>query len=228
MADWKGYLFQATELEAADKYQMAYELSDAGRKKRCERISSQMDKCRCLGTGLILRLALQEAENKRKEEEQWKFCSFEELLSRLQGSFEPSILYGESGKPYLAGEGAPCFSLSHSGKYCACVLGKPKIRIGVDVQKEKGIPSENLVKKVCNEEEKEYPFYQVWSVKESYMKLTGLGMKEGFLSVVLHWEQIGEMGYLTDTLGNHVADFQCFHFLKGYALSVCYKKNCGD
>lgn len=103
------------------------------------------------------------------------------------------------GKPYFAGQNLPYASVSHSNGYFAAARGG--CNIGIDLQHHKVRPDEteagasarymDLAKRFFHRLETEYilddcpaqqlyRFFQVWTAKESYVKLTGQGIDEKF------------------------------------------------
>lgn len=97
------------------------------------------------------------------------------------------ISYGESGKPYLPDFSEIDFSISHSGKYAICAVGRDG-DIGADilhirktdmrVAKRFFAPSEIVqLEQTDDEAERDRLFAQIWTRKESYVKFTGEGLK---------------------------------------------------
>ncbi len=92
----------------------------------------------------------------------------------------------EYGKPYLVGIDDFHYNLSHSGRWVVCVVDtKP---IGIDI--EEIVPVEmdiiynyfsheeiNYLKETSLEKKKEV-FYDIWTLKESYIKALGYGLSE--------------------------------------------------
>ncbi len=87
------------------------------------------------------------------------------------------------GKPFLSDYPGICFNLSHSGCYAACAVGPRPL--GIDIQIHQP-DYEKLIDSVCTSDEKErlHPisnaarmtcFYNIWSLKESYVKALGRG-----------------------------------------------------
>lgn len=103
-------------------------------------------------------------------------------LKEEKGITAMPILDYSGGKPVLAGEGQPCFNLSHCRQAAACGLSDSPI--GVDVQD--WAPWHlSLAKQVCSPEEltalersaePEIQFTRLWTRKESYGKYTGRGI----------------------------------------------------
>lgn len=92
------------------------------------------------------------------------------------------IAVGENGKPYFPGKELR-FSLSHSGEIALCALSNREV--GADVERMRAF-DENLSRRFFTEAEQEYisqakdrahAFTQVWTLKESYIKATGQGLR---------------------------------------------------
>ncbi len=104
-------------------------------------------------------------------------------LRELEGdlALPLDILTEEGGKPYLAC-GTPYFSLSHSGRFAACVLSDRAV--GLDIQLQSPC-RESLVHRFFAPEEQRYvlasedrdaAFTEIWSKKESRLKADGTGL----------------------------------------------------
>lgn len=97
------------------------------------------------------------------------------------------IVYNEFGKPSLKNN--ECyFNVSHSGPLSVCVVSDRQI--GVDIEKIKY--REKVVDKAFNEEErkilnesenKDTIFTTMWTIKESYVKMLGIGLSYGLKNV---------------------------------------------
>ncbi|MBU3219487.1 4'-phosphopantetheinyl transferase superfamily protein [Clostridium algidicarnis] len=89
------------------------------------------------------------------------------------------------GKPYLKDHPKFNFNISHSGEYVLCAVdNKP---IGIDVEEVKHIEFEEIAKSFFTVNELDYivnqdfnfrlnRFYEIWSLKESYIKCCGKGL----------------------------------------------------
>ena len=107
----------------------------------------------------------------------------------------PAVEKGVYGKPAFCDRSLPEFSLSHSGSFVVCAVSECG-PIGVDIQEMTpwdGYPKmDDIVTRFFHPKEKEYYFshedpgkrrrifYQIFSCKEAYVKLTGLGLSEEF------------------------------------------------
>lgn len=94
--------------------------------------------------------------------------------------------YGENGKPYLKDFKDVFFSYSHSGEYAICAVSDKEI--GCDIEMVKDVDFniakrfftkseyENIAKLEDIEAKKDL-FFRYWTIKESYIKATGQGLK---------------------------------------------------
>lgn len=123
-----------------------------------------------------------------------------EILSRLNSPMEATYRYGEKGKPYFA-EVPLYFSISHSGNYVLAVFSWQEV--GADIQyekpmrgkalqeepeREKHMQEERIVQRFFSPQEKarwedcsteegrRKLFYRLWTRKEAYGKLLGVGI----------------------------------------------------
>ncbi|MGB9977984.1 4'-phosphopantetheinyl transferase family protein [Methanobacterium sp.] len=87
------------------------------------------------------------------------------------------------GKPYLKNYSDVYFNLSHSQKYVACAVSDSPV--GVDIEYIHDIDL-NLSKHffygseyehILNNNNQNNAFFELWVLKESYMKMTGLGFR---------------------------------------------------
>ena len=124
------------------------------RRKKAGRFLKIEDKIRCLYTEILLKKVHPDMTDK-------------------------GFLTDENGKPYIPG-GAP-FSISHSGKYVAVMVGEG----GIDIQQVKSISS-GVIKRVLSAAEMEFlsaaedktdTFFKLWALKEATAKAMGTGFK---------------------------------------------------
>ncbi len=89
----------------------------------------------------------------------------------------------EYGKPFLKNYPDIYFNLSHSENYVACAVSDSPV--GVDIEYIHDIDL-NIAKHyfygseydyILNNDNKEKAFFDLWVLKESYMKMTGLGFR---------------------------------------------------
>ncbi|MEC0094197.1 4'-phosphopantetheinyl transferase family protein [Paenibacillus macquariensis] len=139
-----------------------------------------------------------------------------------------NIHFGNSnnGKPYLI-EFDFDFNLSHSGIWVVCAIDETPI--GIDIEEIKPIDLE-IAKRFFSynewvhlisipEEEKLDHFYDLWTLKESYIKNIGLG-----LSIPLHLISFTVNGEDIGFENRHTSEiryFKQYHVDDQYKLSVC-------
>lgn len=95
-----------------------------------------------------------------------------------------SIAKGEYGKPYLTDYPYIHYNISHTDGLVVCAIGDEPL--GIDVEKIRTYPHE-IVRKIlseqekaalnqCLEKERDRFFFQLWTLKESYVKAKGCGI----------------------------------------------------
>ena len=142
--------------------------------------------------------------------------------------------YGEKGKPYLADYPQLYFSLSHSGTLVACIVAGQEV--GMDIQKyvklkenlaERFFSTEECILLRNTKDEHEYRklFFQLWSIKESYIKYTGRGMSQALNSFQIDFDR-KEIKESISGQWKACAEFESITFEKqtDFAGCVCMKK----
>ncbi len=98
---------------------------------------------------------------------------------------ETRLEYGTNGKASVAGRPDIHFNLTHSGDYAAGVCGVSPVGIdieGIGVMKEKVARrffhegEYRYLEQIEDGQQKQEVFFRLWVLKESFMKVTGLGM----------------------------------------------------
>ncbi len=126
---------------------------------------------------------------------------------------------GEFGKPYLKSFSGVHFNISHSGNMAMCALHSGRVGADIELARpfEHGLEkrimsdSERQVFQECDEKVKF--FYQIWTLKESYLKYTGRGL--------------GALGEITvlpgETIRSNVTGcrFSLIDRIPGYQSAVC-------
>ncbi|MDE7444388.1 MAG: 4'-phosphopantetheinyl transferase superfamily protein [Lachnospiraceae bacterium] len=175
----------------------------AERKCRIMKYLKAEDRKRSLGAGLLLN----------------------EILPRY-GVSPAGIRTGEDGKPEAEGI---FFNLSHSDNIVICAIAEKEV--GCDVEKivkaPEGVaerffhPSEAEYVKACMGEERDHRFFRIWTMKESYIKMTGEGMRLSFdcFEFLLDSEntKVRRDGKI---LSCHIMEYD----IPGYKVSVCAKE----
>lgn len=165
-------------------------------------------------------------------------CIGRELLrcaldAEYQIKFTEDMLYQESsGKPELKGSNL-FFNISHCSGLVVCAVGG--CPIGVDVEGDRRV-TERLIRKVCSPGEQQYiresdgkrRFLELWTLKESYLKMTGEGIRVPLNQVNFQFQssQLPENGVRTSSeiISSREGFFTQIHLENQYFLSVCAKE----
>lgn len=136
--------------------QSLLKLVGSERRKKVFRYRMPDDRKRSLGAGIIIKKILEE-----------------------NGLTENSLKYSENEKPVVENL---FFNISHAGDYVIGVVSD--CEVGCDIEKNTDAPLE-VAERFFNPDEIEYikasadknkAFFTLWTLKESYMKMTGKGM----------------------------------------------------
>lgn len=133
------------------------------------------------------------------------------------------------GKPYLKEYPNFNFNISHSGDYVLCAIDdKP---IGVDVEEVKPIECEEIAKNFFTAKEFDYivnqdskfqldRFYEIWTLKESYIKCCGQGLSMPLKSFSIEVDQFKNIKVFSNNeYKEHM--FKLFNIDLGYKVAVC-------
>ena len=176
---------------------------DTERKCRIMKYLKAEDRKRSLGAGLLLN----------------------RVLPRY-GASPDAVRAGADGKPEVEGI---FFNLSHSGHIVICATAEKEV--GCDVEKIVKAPEgvaerffhtgESAYVNACMGEERDHRFFRIWTMKESYIKMTGEGMSLAFDRFELlpgpEKTNVRRDGKL---LSCRIMDYD----IPGYTVSVCAKE----
>lgn len=160
----KTYIMDIRQLEDETAFHSAVETLSPYRRQKIALLKHGKDKSRSLGASLALNEALKE-----------------------YGLEERSMEYdvGGQGKPMFRYYPEIHFSISHSGEYAICSIGEEEI--GSDIERVRS-EKERLAERFFTEEEltwirkaklpkeREERIFRIWTMKESFLKVTGFGM----------------------------------------------------
>ncbi len=182
--------------------QLLLEISE-DRKKQIEKYVFREDALRSLVAELLVRHILRKDYG----------------VANRQIEFE----YNQYGKPYVRGIKSFYFNLSHSGKWVVCATDCQSV--GVDVEQIKPIDiqiahrffsdleSKDLDKQA--EKDKLDYFYDIWVLKESYIKMAGKGLHIPLNSFSCRFEN--------DCITFSTANEHCQTHFKKYDMDAEYK-----
>lgn len=178
---YRAYLFKQEELVQDNFIKKVLPLLPEERRLKALRYRNRIDRNNCVLTYLMLKIALKEC---------FQITDF-------------TIQYGRYGKPFLKEYPEVFFSISHCKCGCAVVVADELV--GIDI--ENIVPfSWDVAKRVCCPEEldvlkqstdKEREFIRMWTMKESFLKMTGEGIAGDLKSIhtlEMDWLEVEEMG----------------------------------
>lgn len=143
------------------------------------------------------------------------FCGREETVEGLMARAQK----GEHGKPCLPG--GPQFSISHSRGLIACAIEREPV--GLDIERVREF-SPGMIERICTPGEQLLTggdrglLTQLWTCKESYMKLTGRGLSQG-----LHAAEFIRLGERPEMAGNSARFYSTAieHAGQEFRLTLC-------
>ena len=192
-------------LEDSVLYKAAYALASPARRQKADRFLMEKDRRLCLGAELLLRRAVH---------------------SVGAGDFFGDFRYGEYGKPCF-GESTLRFNLSHSEEWVVCAVAN--CEVGCDVEliapvdpklAERffsGDEYRDILSQPAPEAETEM-FFRYWTLKESFMKATGLGMKLSLRSFEI---VLGEEISVRQSVDGRQYFFREYGDIPGYRCAAC-------
>lgn len=152
----KLYRININHFEDPLKNERLLDLVGIRRREKVIRYRMPDDRKRSLGAGIIIRKILDE-----------------------NGLTESCLRYSDNEKPVVDGL---FFNVSHAGDYVVGVLSD--CEVGCDIEKNANAPLEvaehyfyhSELAYIKAAEDKDKAFFTLWTLKESYMKMTGRGM----------------------------------------------------
>ena len=182
-----------------------------GSHKRCkiEKFVNTKDKIRALIGEIIIRTEI-----------------IESLFIRNE---DITIRENQYGKPYLIKSPEFNFNISHSGDFVVCAIdNKP---IGIDIEEVKTIEYKAIAKNLFSVIEFNYiiekdismqlsKFYEVWTLKESYIKFCGQGLSIPLKSFSFFIDQCESIRLITSNRYKECT-FKKFDIELGYKMAVC-------
>ncbi|NOU63259.1 4'-phosphopantetheinyl transferase superfamily protein [Paenibacillus sp. LMG 31461] len=156
------------------------------------------------------------------------------LLSQKLNLSNKDIRFGVNpyGKPFLLLDNEMHFNISHSGNWVVCCIDNQPL--GIDVEQiqpidlklaDRFFAFEEIVSlNHKKESEKINHFYNIWTLKESYIKAVGKGLSIPLNSFSI---KFNKKGYITVTSKVDPDDyyFKQYELDRNYKLAVCAKCN---
>lgn len=182
---YKLYIFDGYEQLSEQLIVRALQVLPEDRRARALRYRRTIDRWNCVITYLMLQYGLREC---------FGITSFE-------------IAFGKCGKPYLPEYPHVHFNISHCDAGCAVVVAD--CPVGVDIQDVRPF-SWNVARRVCSEQEltkleesadRDRLFTKMWAMKESYMKMMGIGIVHGIKGIdTIFMESLSSLNFFVESL----------------------------
>lgn len=239
------YLLNVGELIAGgsqEQFDLLLERLDETRRKKVLAAKTPKTRAAALGAGLLLQKAVRDWRRTQEGSVvlmEQSACVFRLTMSDLSLEREEplSLSYrcGERGKPYFQ-ELPLYFSLSHSGDYVLCAVDEREI--GADLQRLQAVDEGKLARRFFSEperlllehcesaEERQSLFFEFWTRKEAYGKLTG----EGVAAVLGEDMSADRKGAVPDrdmptdgkaSGAGQTVEWTAFSPPEGYAAAIC-------
>lgn len=158
------------------------------------------------------------------------------LISGLKADFQIdyskiNICKNKYGKPFIENQEDIYYNLSHSGEWVVCALHTNEI--GVDVEQVKTIDfdfathfftkSESDFLFQSNYTDQTSAFYDLWTLKEAYIKYKGKGLSIPLDSFSFTFDPDPVFHSDTETKKLY---FKLYPVIEGYQIAVCSGSNC--
>lgn len=146
------------------------------------------------------------------------------------GIVNKDIIYekNEYGKPYIKGYNKFCFSISHSYEWVVCAIND--FPLGIDIERIKPIDlkvAERIYSKheVSEMEKRDIPlrlafFYDLWTLRESYVKAIGTGFHLPFDSFSFKFYDENRVELVTNKRSDDYY-FRKYNIDDNYRMAVC-------
>ena len=207
----KLYAASVVPLTDGRLYEQARNAASADRRAKTEKYQFDRDRRLSYGAELLLRYALSE-----------------------EGVTVPeAFLTGEQGKPALPG-GKRCFNLSHSGEWVLCAIGERETGCDIEaigaanrkIARRFFCPGEyEYVESGETEEELSRRFTRLWTLKESYLKNVGLGLRLPLDSFEI---SLNDGIVLRRSENRSDVHFREFADIPGYCCALCTEEDCTE
>ena len=207
------YYIDVTQFENEELFLDKLSLLSPYRQQKIALLKHRKDKNRSLGAGVALDHALE-----------------------MYGLGEREVEYefGEWGKPSLKYHPAIHFSLSHSGDYAICSIGdKPvgndieRIRMGRLKVADRFFTPEELafLYAVQDDEEITQRMFRIWTMKESFLKVTGKGISLPLRDFAVMVDEEADRIRVKHTCSAMYYHMKEYKEIPGYRVAVCAQES---
>ncbi|WP_042149755.1 4'-phosphopantetheinyl transferase superfamily protein [Paucisalibacillus sp. EB02] len=208
----KVYAVKIPEEINEEDYQVLLSFTSIEKREKIKKVKHKQSLYQTLIGDIVIRLII--LENKIR-------------LSNEEIDFE----YNRFGKPRLKNESSFMYNISHSNEWVVCVVDS--CQVGIDIEYKKPIELRYFEKVFSLEElidirsknpfnQQEY-FYDLWTLKESYIKMIGEGFSYPVSSLTVKKNSLVDI-QLVNSINNSNPYFKQYNIDPNYTLSVCAEK----
>lgn len=183
-------------------------LIDEDKKDRIHRFVNKQDKIRALIADILVRFI---------------------IMKKLQiKNNNIAFRRNDYGKPFLKGYENFNFNISHSEDFVVCAIDEKPI--GIDIEKINQIEYEEICKGFFSMSENDYiektldnrlsRFYEIWTLKESYIKLCGKGLSTPLRLFSIGIDENENISVLMENERKEYC-FKLFEMDNEYKIAVC-------
>jgi 4'-phosphopantetheinyl transferase len=141
----------------------------------------------------------------------------------------------EYGKPFLVGKPDFHFNISHAGEWVVCAVDCQPVGVDIERIKSAGMGSEEIAKKFFSageyeamlempEADRVTRFFELWTLKESYIKAVGKGLSIALDSFSLQIQQDGSINFHSRNQAQGWY-FRQYEIARGYKMALCRVQN---
>ncbi|WP_277375856.1 4'-phosphopantetheinyl transferase family protein [Paenibacillus polymyxa] len=203
------YAIDTSKPEAEEHYELLVNQVSLEKQHKLDRFLHREDALRGLYADVLLR---------------WLVCR---QLKIPNASLQ--FTYNAFGKPSLLNAPAFHFNVSHSGKWVVCAVDDHPL--GIDIEQLRPIDFE--VGRVCfsdteydalmqqDAESRLSYFYDLWTLKESFVKAEGQGLTLPLKSFSFELEARPSIGFTTEGFTTEYCHFKQYELDPDYKMAVC-------
>ncbi|AJE50338.1 MULTISPECIES: 4'-phosphopantetheinyl transferase family protein [Paenibacillus] len=203
------YAIDTSKPEAENHYELLVNRVSLAKQHKLDRFLHREDALRGLYADVLLR---------------WLACR---QLKIPNASLQ--FTYNAFGKPSLLNAPAFHFNVSHSGKWVVCAIDDHPL--GIDIEQLRPIDFE--VGRVCfsdteydalmhqDAESRLSYFYDLWTLKESFVKAEGQGLTLPLKSFSFELEAQPSIGFTTEGFTTEYCHFKQYELDPDYKMAVC-------
>ncbi len=206
------YYINVAQFEDDKLFEEKLQLLSPYRQQKVALLKNRKDKNRSLGAGIALDHAL-------------------ETYGLKERGMEYEI--GEWGRPTLKYYPGIYFSLSHSGDYAICSIGEQQVGNDIEFIKEGRLKvadrffceeEKEWVYAAKNEQEIEKRMFRIWTIKESFLKVTGRGMSLPLQDFTVLMEEENRRIKIRQTVEAKYFHVREYDDIAGYRVALCCKE----